>query len=215
MFNCRFCRYSIPNPTATTPWDRVLVRSPDEIVLPSKGALVSGWFLVVPTAHVLSSAALPLSKREGFGAMVAATAERVRAIWGNAVLFEHGASKEGTTFGCGIDHAHVHVVPLDFDFRAAVFDALGSSSWVGADAPWRRETGEPYLTFSTDSETWLRATPVAPPHQFFRRVIAAAVGTPLDYHYDEHPKEQNVASSVEVFCRHWSAVGNLDTALTG
>ena len=47
-------------------------------------------------------------------------------------MFEHGASHTGSIMGCGVDHAHVHLVPLDFNLAEEAVSELGRVVILGA-----------------------------------------------------------------------------------
>src|SRR6185503_1320171 len=53
--------------------------------------------------------------------------------YGAVGAFEHGPSAASRTVGCGVDHAHLHLVPLQFDLAAAVSPFLPNGGiWKSA-----------------------------------------------------------------------------------
>jgi ATP adenylyltransferase len=189
---CRFCQIR----SSTAVWDKVILESEHFIVVPSKGAFLPGWLMVVPISHVLSMAQLPLSLAEELDSLLVRVTCLLELHYSAPTMFEHGAVTAGTTFGCGIDHAHLHVVPLPagVDLRMMAEAAL--------DEPFvPRETAltRPYLRIREPrSRAWLAVEPsTAPPRQFFRQTVWRGTGARcLSYDYDESPCEEQVRKTV-------------------
>lgn len=151
------------------------------VVVPSKGALVPGWILVVPVDHVLSLAELPDERRGPFALATQEADLHLRERLGAVVQFEHGPAAEGRSAGCGVDHAHLHLVPLDVDLRAVAASTgllPDDASWRPAVWPWaaRSRPHSDYLFVrDTDGSGWiLEASTV--PSQLFRRALARLQG---------------------------------------
>ena len=98
-------------------WNRILWESENFCVVPSKGGFVPGWVMVVPKTHVLSVAQLPNPLYPEMKQLVAEVSARLTECFGPPTAFEHGAVVENSSFGCGVDHAHLHLVPLPPYFR--------------------------------------------------------------------------------------------------
>lgn len=189
---CRFCQIR----SSTAPWDKVILKSENFFVVPSKGAFLPGWLLVVPIHHVLSVEQLPLSLTEELDSLLVRVTRLLESHYGAPTVFEHGAVTDGTTFGCGIDHAHLHVVPLPagVDLRRLAEAALNEPF-----LPRETELTRPYLRIRLPcSRTWLAVEPsTAPPRQFFRQTIWRGTGARgLSYDYDESPCEEQVRRTV-------------------
>ena len=58
MTNCRLCSDLLRQDTVED-WDEPLFESPNFVVLPSLGALVEGWLLLVPKKHFICMGELP------------------------------------------------------------------------------------------------------------------------------------------------------------
>jgi hypothetical protein len=95
------------------------------------------------------------------------------------------------TFGCGIDHAHLHIAPFSFSLGAAARSFAPEVPWrETARAPWETpSTGQAYLAFrEPECSVWRIATPKTSPRQFFRQAIANWLNLSNAYDYDEHPR---------------------------
>ena len=195
---CRLCHLE----RNASPWNEVLITTDNFLMVPSKGALVLGWLLLVPRIHVLSFAALPQSSKKELGALLPQVVARATELFGRVTVFEHGAVKPGSAFGCGIDHAHVHLVPLKFDLVSETKAQHPHLQWNETVAPWLGEGRTfdlPYVAVGTHGDRCLLSQPASVERQFLRRVIARAVGTPERFDYDSHPCLENVVLTRQ----HW------------
>ena len=150
MTKCRLClgvrgSSSLPGPE----WNTPLFESPNFVALPSLGALVEGWLLLVPKQHFIAMGALPESLCDEMTAMKQLLWSALQECYGTSCAFEHGPSASLRDVGCGVDHAHLHFVPTSFDLPSAV------SNFVPVNTSWRTggvedcrvayENGEDYL----------------------------------------------------------------------
>jgi hypothetical protein len=127
-----------------------------------------------------------------------------RAIW-----FEHGPAARGSSLGCGVDHAHLHVVvdaPITFqDFVSAVKNA--------APVVWHKRSAAHAHRSIVDGASYLMAASInravvaenvenVVGSQFFRRVIAGLVGRPQAWNYKTHPHIENARKTLSAFDIH-------------
>lgn len=184
------------------PWDVPLLATEQFVVVPTKGALVPGWALVIPRVHALCFAELRPTVHAELDDVLATTEHTITAEYGPCTIFEHGARAPGTAFGCGIDHAHLHVTPLAFSLLEATAALDRRIRWSTSDAPWfGNSLATSYLSVREPDAGWMVSHPQHIPSQFFRRAIAAALGTPHTFGYDEHPFPAMAADLVRRFGR--------------
>src|SRR6266478_5711524 len=126
--HCCFCQ-NLKTAGASAPWDTVLYDSGNFAIVPTKGALVPGWLLVVAKRHALCVGALSNPELDELKSCLASARNLVQKNFGAPTIFEHGPSLAGTTLGCGIDHVHVHVAPLAFSLRKAVNNRFPMVEW--------------------------------------------------------------------------------------
>src|SRR5258708_7399175 len=93
------------------PKSRVLFRSDEFVVVPSLGQIAEGHLLLLPIMHWTALGDLPESLFEEFTELSKSVTSIIRDEYGSCVSFEHGV-RPGSTGGCGVYHAHQHVVPL-------------------------------------------------------------------------------------------------------
>lgn len=173
---CRFCQQIDSNGPATRPEDVVIAATDSCLAWPSIGSLVEGWLLVVPRRHVLATAALSSSEIADLRHLAAAQAQRLVATFGLTVYqFEHGPAEAGSPVGCSVDHAHVHLVPLNFDLLEAARRYAPDTAWTHVrqfeEVQRNYASGLSYL-HACGPDGNLAAFGATLPSQFFRRVIA-------------------------------------------
>lgn len=190
LSSCRFCSY-LENGIEDERWT-IVAETEHLVAVPSVGPLVPGWLLVMPKEHVLSFGALDADTL----AVLMADVHRIAAAWedvfGPLTWLEHGPAEDHISAGCGIDHAHMHLVPTgQLDLLAAARGQLPnlvfhevSGPEAAADPVTR---GDSYLYLrTTDGCSWL-ATSRDIPSQAFRRVIACQQGRPDQYDWKAFP----------------------------
>src|SRR5947207_13804669 len=89
---------------------RIALRDCGFAALPTIGQLFEGSYLVIPTRHVEKYTEMSRPQRQKAQAFLADVERRLQR-YGPTIAYEHGASSVNGT-GCGVYHAHVHVVPL-------------------------------------------------------------------------------------------------------
>lgn len=180
MDHCEFCRefagrsqrykrlYDGLAPT------RIIARTDRFVALPTLGQLFTGSLLLLPVDHIETCALLSGDARRELEDLTVEVTSRAREF-GEPVLFEHGAT-EPTGGGCGIYHAHLHIVPLPELTSAKTLFPEHQTRTTGLRAAWEalQGTGE-YLLMSSAGETLysdLSDLSGHYPSQFFRRRIA-------------------------------------------
>lgn len=154
---------------------RTVYQTDHFIVIPTLGALVEGYLLVLSKAHYESIRQIPKEFFSEFDEVVDKVKSVIRSTYGkDSVCFEHGAASCSNKFGGCIDHAHLHVVPcsetlsgtiqefgmelMPIPSRAALTDVVG-----------RRQ---PYLYWEDSDESKYVIQGDFIPSQFFRKIIA-------------------------------------------
>jgi ATP adenylyltransferase len=178
---CRYCDLKQHEP--------LVLESNAGHVVPSLGALVEGWLLVFPKRHVLALSDLSTEEWAEFRTLIGLARSSSEREFGQTVLFEHGSAGAGRTAACGVNHAHMHVVPLKIDLRAAIAEC---SSDIGA-FEWSRVIDRPvsvleqdYIYVSDDTGQWV-ARSAWLPGQVVRRAIARFLDLQVwDWKVDAH-----------------------------
>ncbi len=191
---CRFCH---PR-SASAPWDTVLCETENFKVVPSKGGFIVGWVMIIARSHLLSMAQLTRSTHAELDALVKRVSLILSEKFAPPTIFEHGASVRNSTFGCGIDHAHLHIVPLpeELKLRASAEHLLGVPFKSQASA--NPQNAHFRIKEPGDSTFFIVEPSTPPPRQFFRQVLWKTGLFSIDsYDYDVSPCEDVVFETLK------------------
>ncbi|MDX6584617.1 MAG: hypothetical protein QOI10_3801 [Solirubrobacterales bacterium] len=149
-------------------------------VLPSIGQLSPGHLLVLPEHHITAFGQLRAEDRREAECAIESLRRFMISQFGPVVLFEHGSNATSASGGCGVLHAHLHLVPTRVQIRNR---PLPEANWVRVGAQWIdrladfTDTGQSYVYFR-DGLGAARAASVANlPSQLVRRWLATEIGT--------------------------------------
>jgi ATP adenylyltransferase len=194
MNPCVFCS-QINGGSARAPWNQAILESENFLVVPSLGSLVAGWTLLLPKRHYLSMGALPNDLRNEAESLQSKVECLLRSQFHEPlVAFEHGpsAAKHGT--GCGVDHAHLHILPIACELLALAspFVPYGTE-WKPAGWEERAvayNSGLDYLFLKQDDCPGVISVASDFGSQVFRKAIAAHLGKPAEFNWREHPRHE-------------------------
>ena len=193
------CRELGKSPATAAPWNLPLFSSENFVALPSIGAIVEGWLLLVPKNHFISIGALPDHLFGEMDAFKRLLQSALTDCYGPVAAFEHGPSQERRSVGCGVDHAHLHLVPVAFDLATIAQPMLPTGAeWKPATIDGCRDShrrGEDYL-YVEQPLGYGRVATGEIGSQVFRRVIASEIGDSDNYNWREHPHIDKVMATV-------------------
>lgn len=183
-------------------WDTVIDANASFVAVPSLGSLVPGWLLAIPRRPLLNLSHLSQVEKNSFQQFVCRLQERLTASFGGVIYsFEHGSQAMGSAMGCGIDQAHLHLVPLSFDLFKAAKDCgtnqmewhdISASSDVWSEIPSRRE----YLLIRDSQAQAAIGFPTKPESQWLRKVIAQHLRKSDEWNYKSHSGIENIRLTV-------------------
>ncbi len=175
---------SCPRPV----FDREVAATEHFVVLPTLGSLVPGWLLVVPRRVMPNLSYLSERERDGLAKLTRLLSDQARAFAATIFYFEHGGLA-GSPISCGVDQAHLHIVPLPFDLidaaktRRDVIWHETPLTMLAAPELADRE----YLLLGSEGRPTLLGTPLHPSSQWFRRLIASQLGRAEEWDYRQYP----------------------------
>lgn len=129
-------------------------------------------------------------------------ASALENAFGPVACFEHGPATPCTSIGCGVDHAHLHLVATKLDLRqGAARIAMGGLAWVPVNrlrtlSHYHAE-GLAYLYLQQFGKSWI-CSPEIIESQLFRRVIATAVREPQKYDWKRHAFIPEVGKTLSI-----------------
>jgi diadenosine tetraphosphate (Ap4A) HIT family hydrolase len=204
MTSCCLCS-NLSSSSPDRPWNKPLFESANFVSLPSLGSLVEGWLLVVPKNHFLSMGALSNDLANELDLLKAEIGSVLERRYGHLCIFEHGPSLPNSHIGCSVDHAHLHLVPIDFDLFEAVAPYLppgtkwSTATWEDCRAAHHR--GKDYLYLEQPIGNGRIAVHSAFGSQLFRKAIAARLGVPKQFNWREHFHVENIERTIKSLSR--------------
>jgi ATP adenylyltransferase len=207
--SCRFCDYLERGPDDFEQW-AIVAETEHLVAVPSVGPLVPGWLLVLPKEHVLSFGAVATDRLAVLMADVYRIAEHWQDSFGPLTWFEHGPTEDRSSVGCGVDHAHLHLVPAgQLDLLAGARELFPYLAFREVSGPEAASIpvalGHSYLYLRTENgRSWLAASQDIP-SQAFRRVIAHQQGRPDQYDWKAFQRLDAVEATLKL-------VGRLDSS---
>ncbi len=199
MKGCSFCTLTVRNEVED--WNQPLMESDHFMVLPSLGALVEGWLLIAPKRHLISMGELSKALEPEFLSLKSDVVRLVEDLYGSAVAFEHGPSATKHKVGCGVDHAHLHVVPVTHELEAAVAPFLPTDAqWKNADLDSCRDAfqaGMDYLYLEPGTRRGRILVHDQLGSQLFRRAIAQCIGANDQFNWRQYPQFGNISKTIE------------------
>ena len=197
-------------------WDQVLFESQHFVAIPTLGHLVQGWLLVVPKDCHICVGALPVQLIEELIGFLDDVVSSVRAEYGPVAVFEHGPVRPLTAVGCGVDYAHVHVVPVKGDWSL-----LKAAKTMAPQIQWEMvlslhdtrkyfEQSRSYLFLHEPFAVKpVMGTGPSIPSQLFRRIIANYVDRPHDFDWKKYPEVERIQSTVERLQKSARSIGGV------
>ena len=192
--------------------DQVLLDQDEWVVVPTLGAIVRGWVLAVPRQHVLSFRDWAQVGGQSAHSILAKIQLELGIQPDELIWFEHGSSKEDTLVGCGLDHAHLHILikPV-FSFDAFVHLAVSSftGTWCATPATESysaiKDTKASYFVAGSGDRAISAIGVESAGSQYFRRIVAALIDAPSEWDYRRYAHVQNVEETILAYTRHKEA----------
>jgi ATP adenylyltransferase len=184
-------------------WDQPIFESANFEVLPSLGSLVEGWMLLVPKEHFLCMGAMRPELVAEYQSIKFTVARYIESTYGAVCAFEHGPARSNRQVGCGVDHAHLHLLPLSFNLLNSAAEFLPLQiQWRAADQGTCRsawEQGFDYLYVEQPLGQGRIAVHQEFGSQIFRKAIAAQLGILDQFNWREHPQLDVVRRTIKGF----------------
>lgn len=146
-------------------------------VLPSLGQIVPGYLLLVPIHHHRALADMSREELNAAETLNAGLSDQMRSAYGSCLFFEHGVRVDDSG-GCGISHAHLHIVPfpaekepLDELIRTFPFEEISHLVDLKRVPP-----DKSYLYYESTRGNRCLFYPPFIPSQYIRRLLAEALG---------------------------------------
>lgn len=204
MYRCEFCQElqlghcpSLGSP----PTGRWIFETANFVVLPTIGALVAGWLLIVSKKHYRAAAVLPIEQLEELEILMSEVEAYLTVFFRQPVVFfEHGPGERNSGGAC-IDHVHIHAVPASIDFTNELKSYLPTVLNRMTDLNALAQTGKPYLFYqSVEGVRHQIVLDTETPSQFFRQIVAQQLGLADKWDWAVFPELPNVQTAIDCAC---------------
>ncbi|WP_163233875.1 hypothetical protein [Caulobacter rhizosphaerae] len=182
--------------------NRPLVQGVHNVVVPTVGMIVPNWLLVVPRSHTLNFAQQTSAARLESELMIRNLSHEVAGLDLETVVLEHGPAVVESAVGCGVDHAHLHVLLLQRGFADALWqrietDLEAEPEATPLDALHREiDANSAYYLAWRNGSRLLEQPVKAEVSQRFRKLVAQAAGVADQWDYRIHRFDENVWQTV-------------------
>lgn len=201
---CRYCENILSISPGREPevHDCVLCESENFVVVPTLGSLVEGWVLIITKKHLIRIASLQDDHLEELDCLSKRVCHEIMDCYGPVAIFEHGPSRPMQAVGCGVDHAHLHIVPTHSELIRGLPSITDQDfEWVEVDGVSGlrsyRDSNKEYLYVEQPVGTACVTTSQGFGSQLFRRVIAHHIGEPCHYDWKSWEGAENVIRTVK------------------
>lgn len=183
-------------------YDETLWQSKHSFVVAAVGPLAVGHVLISPIEHTNAVQRLPFVAQTDFTSLLSLVKSFINTATEKPVtVFEHSApSNPDSQRSACIDHAHIHVVPGNYEIGEAVelpqelqYQAHDLDLFYTRPAPWNG-----YVMLAEPGRVVRVSNDVGQP-QFLRRALFAAAGRGEEWDYALFPHEEITAQTIELF----------------
>jgi len=158
---------------------RICLETNDFVVIPSISPIVKGHLLVLPKWHISNMSMLSGEELPLFLNIV----KRIISFddyKDGYFVFEHGVGDDGFS-GCGIDHAHLHIMPMKAELTRRIMARVALLFCVQACDKvegffCNRENNGSYLLYGDSLARMFYCLNEYIPSQFIRKIIAEEMG---------------------------------------
>jgi ATP adenylyltransferase len=195
-------------------FNEILFETKNFKVIPSLGSLVEGWLLIVPKDYYLCFGKIKSKElNDELNYLIDHVTQIIKNEYGNYIIFEHGPIEELTLVGCGVDYAHIHIVPIELDLSTINSISKSSWNWDAAsgieDSISFHDNGIPYIYFQDNFGSKYIGTSSKIPSQFFRRIISDILGVPEKFNWKEFYLLDNISATYAKLAKYKKNISEL------
>lgn len=178
--------------------DNIIFQTDKFFVVPSLGQIVEGYLLICTIEHYLGIAHLP----EDYFTELEKVKRKVRRVvtktYTSPLFFEHGPVNQAKKGGCCVDHAHLHVVPVQVDIKDDIEDNFSLEEVQDlSNLKEFAKKDTPYFYYENQEEEKYKIPLSSPvPSQYLRRLISAKIGKPEIWNWKQHPEIEKFKKTI-------------------
>lgn len=183
-------------------WNTVVLETDDFVLTPTLGSVVPNWLLLWPKQPYLSCLEWKGADADLDEVARNALSQLDAPMPDNYIWFEHGCAKHGSLTGCGVNHAHLHIL-LDPYFSLEQFHSTveqfleDQRSGKSISKTHASSFGGDYHCYGGNGKTHIPRGSGELGSQFFRKVVASLANETENWDYRKHPFEVNVQRTLD------------------
>jgi ATP adenylyltransferase len=182
-------------------YDRPLFTCADWLVAPTLGAIVPNWLLLIPRDPILNFRAWCELRNQSPEQLLCEVRQHLGLRPDETIWFEHGPRRAGTVTGCGLDHAHIHIlIRPRFSFEEFIKKTklLSKLEWVDG-AYDKVSPNQSYLIAGSNDTAIVARNVETTGSQFFRRVVGELANVDDAWDYRRYPYVDNITETIATF----------------
>ncbi|KAA6344188.1 hypothetical protein EZS27_008159 [termite gut metagenome] len=186
-------------------YNKRLYETENFVVIPSLGSIVEGWLLIVPKKYFISYGYIQLVPLyDELELLIDYIGSFVKKIYGDFVVFENGAYCQNKLVGCGVDYAHIHIVPTTYNLINIIENEFEIYyDWKQIDTIKKSANyicnDQPYLYYRSQQNESFITTNENIPSQLFRKALALAMGVRDEYDWKNNPFTENIYKTIDAY----------------
>ena len=195
MANCLFCRIADHQEPVEGRGENVILCESDSFyVKPALGHFIEGYCLVVTKEHARTMAELTREECFELANVLDEVGGRLNTLYPNGrCVFEHGAVCPANRAGSCIDHAHMHVLPINCDVRGHLSALSGDRIGSVRELTSFGSHLESYIYYEPEPGlSMVYSCHDRVPSQFMRRLIGQQLGGDKDWDWRVSPHSEKI-----------------------
>ena len=188
--NCTFCNLDFSKIENT-----IIYETENFRVIPSVGALVDGYILIVAKAHINSLSELNQAQKKEYEELVNKLSIIFKEIYGKRpVLFEHGTPNLKNSMSANsIIHAHSHIVNFEFKNEKEI---INKYNFVPIES-FDDVVNENYIYYQNNNRGKFVSYQFDSVSQLMRILVANEIDKKDEYNWREHDFKENIEVMLE------------------
>ena len=191
--NCVFC-----NIDKSWPENTIIDESENFIVLPSIGALVDGYLMIVSKKHINSMSELKENERIEYELLIEKYRNKFKKIYNKfPIIFEHGSPINNSDMkASSVIHAHTHIVNYEFIDENQVIKKLNFERIDNLNYLSRKQN---YIMYINQKNIYYISYNFESISQMMRKIIAKELGYEDKFDWKKEMFIENINSTIKKF----------------
>ena len=191
--NCVFCNIDKSRPENT-----IIDESENFIVIPSIGALVDGYLMIVSKKHINSMSELKENERIEYKLLIEKYRNKFKKIYNKfPIIFEHGSPINNSDMkASSVIHAHTHIVNHKFIDENLVIKKLKFKRVDNLNYLSRKQN---YIMYINQKNICYISYNFEPTSQMMRKIIAKELGYENKFDWKKEMFIENINSTIKRF----------------